>query len=75
MRHSVIEIVNAMYTITAANVIATNRQSNFANRTAATRVNSSTTGMIENSMYDSSVEMPRVPRSMSRDTPPVWRSR
>ena len=31
--------------------------------------------MIENSMYESSVEMPRVPRSMSRDTPPVWRSR
>ena len=31
--------------------------------------------MIENSMYESSVEMPRVPRSMSRETPPVWRSR
>ncbi len=31
--------------------------------------------MIENSMYESSVEMPRVPRSMSRVTPPVCRSR
>ena len=31
--------------------------------------------MIENSRYDSSVEMPRVPRSMSRVMPPVWRSR
>ncbi len=67
--------VNVMYMATAAKVTAAKRQSNFVSRIAATRLNSSTTGMIENSMYESSVEMPRVPRSMSRDTPPVWRSR
>ncbi|MND07889.1 hypothetical protein D3C83_301710 [compost metagenome] len=59
----------------ATNVTATKRQSNLAKSTSATSPNSSTTGMMENSMYESSVEIPRVPRSMSRDTPPVWRSR
>ena len=51
------------------------RQSKRARSTIATSANSSTTGMIENSMYESSVEMPRVPRSISRETPPVCRSR
>jgi hypothetical protein len=31
--------------------------------------------MIEKIMYESSDEIPRVPRSMSRVMPPVWRSR
>ena len=64
-----------MYTATAAKVTAGKRQSKRVIRSNATSANSRITGMIENSMYDSSVEMPRVPRSMSRDTPPVWRSR
>ena len=50
MRHSVIVTVNAMYTATAAKVTAAKRQSNLASRIAATRPNSSSTGMIENSM-------------------------
>ncbi len=32
-------------------------------------------GKIENSAKDSSVSMPLVPRSMTRDSPPVLRSR
>ena len=64
-----------MYTATAPKVTAAKRQSNLRRRTTATSVNSRMTGMMEKSMYDSSDEMPRVPRSMSRETPPVCRSR
>ena len=39
-----------MYTITAPKVTAAKRQSNLVSSTAATRLNSRITGMIENSM-------------------------
>ena len=50
MRHSVTPKVKPRYTATATKVIAVKRQSNFDSSTAATRLNSSTTGMMENSM-------------------------
>ena len=39
------------------------------------RLNSTRVGTIEYKVKLTSDEMPRVPRSMSRVTPPVWRSR
>jgi hypothetical protein len=75
MRHSVTSTVKAMYSATAPKVTAAKRQSNRRISTAATSANSSATGRMENSRYESSVEMPLVPRSMSRVMPPVWRSR
>src|SRR3569832_2101938 len=47
----------------------------FTSRIAATRAISTSVGSTLNSMKVSKKLMPREPRSMSRETPPVWRSR
>ncbi len=52
-----------------------NHTSNFTIRNPVTSAISRSVGSTLKTMNESSVEMPRVPRSISRVSPPVWRSR
>ncbi|MNS89534.1 hypothetical protein D3C72_1235490 [compost metagenome] len=75
VRHSVTVTVKTMYSTSAAPVIHTNSASNFT----PNMVSTSASSMMVGTMLYSDIEMsectPRVPRSMSRVMPPVWRSR
>ena len=75
MRHSVTISVSAIYAASVPKMITENQMLYRESRIAATKPISSSVGKILNSMKLSRKEMPRDPRSMSRDTPPVCRWR
>ena len=56
-------------------VIQANQTSNFTASSVSTSVTSISVGPMLYSEYEISECTPRVPRSMSRVMPPVWRSR
>ena len=55
--------------------MSANHASYFTKKYAMTRLTSTSVGRMLYSEYEMSDWMPRVPRSMSRLMPPVWRSR
>ena len=75
MRHSVTHSVKMTYTTSVASVMMPNHGSYLTNRMPAMKPISSSVGRMLNSMKLSRKRMPAAPRSMSRDTPPVWRPR
>ncbi len=75
MRQFVTVTVKTMYDTSAQNVMSANHASYFTKKYVMTSPTSTSVGRMLYSEYEMSDWMPRVPRSMSRLMPPVWRSR